>query len=58
MVYGGGPWHGADIEEDTDIGLEDGTKRVEEPAVRVDLLLVFLFETEELVRHPFRGYRF
>lgn len=39
--------HGADVEEDADVGLEDGSEGVEEPAVGVDLLLVFLFEAED-----------
>jgi len=48
MVSRRGPWHGTDIKEDTDIGLEDGTESIEEPAMRVDLLLILLFETNDL----------
>jgi hypothetical protein len=40
-------WNGTNIKEDTDIGLEDGSESVEEPAVRVDFPLIFLFETED-----------
>ncbi len=44
MVYGCGAGHGANVEQDTDIGLEDGAKGVEEPLVRVDF---FFFEAED-----------
>lgn len=35
------------IEQDTDIGLEDGAEGIEEPTMGVDLLLVFFFETKD-----------
>jgi hypothetical protein len=38
---------GADIEEDTHVRVKRFAKRVEEPAVRVELLLVLLLETED-----------
>ena len=38
---------GTDVEKDADIWLENRAKGIEEPAVRVDLLLVLLFETED-----------
>jgi hypothetical protein len=46
MVYTRRAGHSADVEEDTDVGLEDGAKCVEEPAMGVDLFLVLLFEAE------------
>jgi hypothetical protein len=46
MVYGRRAWHGAHIKQNAHVRLEDGAKRIEEPAMRVDLLLVLLFETE------------
>lgn len=47
MVDGRGAGHGADVEEDADVGLEDGSEGVEEPAVGVYLFLVFFFEAED-----------
>ena len=47
MVDRGRTRHRADIEEYADVGLEDGTKGVEEPAMRVDFLLVLFFEAED-----------
>lgn len=47
MVYRRRTGHGTHIEEDANIGLEDGAESVEEPSMRVDLLLVFLFEAED-----------
>lgn len=46
VIYGRGTGHGTNIEEHTDIGLEDWAERIEEPSMGVDLLLVFLLETE------------
>jgi hypothetical protein len=44
--------HRTDVEQDANIGLENGAKGVKEPTVGVDLLLVFLFETkDDLHRH-------
>lgn len=39
-------WHRADIEEDAYIGLQDRAEGIEEPAVRIDFLLVLLFKAE------------
>ena len=47
MVDGGRTRHGTDVQQHADVRLQKGTKRVEEPAVRVDLLLVLLLETED-----------
>jgi hypothetical protein len=47
MVDGGGAGHGANVEQDTDVGLEDWAKGVEEPPMRVDFFLVFFFEAED-----------
>ena len=47
MVDTSGPGHGTDVKQYADVRLEDGTERVEEPAVRVDLLLILLLETED-----------
>ena len=46
MVYRRRARHGTHIEENTDVGLEDGAKGVEEPSMRVDFLLVLFLETE------------
>lgn len=40
-------WHRTHIQEDTNIRLEDGSESVEEPSMRVDFLLVLLFEAED-----------
>ncbi len=37
-----GTEHGTDVEEDANVWYKNGTKCVEEPVVRIDLLLVFL----------------
>ena len=47
MVYRRRARHGTHIKEDADVGLEDGAKGVEEPSMRVDLLLVLFFETKD-----------
>ena len=36
----------ADIEQDADVGLQQRTECVEEPAMRVELLLVLLLQAE------------
>ena|ERR1700722_14226254 len=46
MIYGCGARHSPNIEENADVRLENGAKSVEEPSVRVDLLLILLFEAE------------
>jgi hypothetical protein len=46
MINGRWSGHRSDIQEHADVGLEDGTKGIEEPTMRVDLLLVLLFEAE------------
>lgn len=38
--------HGTHIEQNADVGLQDGAERVEEPAVRIDLLLILLLQAE------------
>ena len=44
--------HCTNIEQDANIGLENGTKGVEEPTMGIDLLLIFLLETkDDLHRH-------
>lgn len=40
-------WHGAYIEQHAYVGFQDRAERVEEPPVRIDLLLVLLLETED-----------
>ena len=47
MVDRRGSRHGSDIEENADIGLQDGAERVEEPTVRVDFLLVLLLQAKD-----------
>ena len=37
----------ANIKQDANIGLEDGAEGVEKPAVRINLLLIFLLETKD-----------
>jgi hypothetical protein len=39
--------HSTDIQKDADIRLQYWAERVEEPTMRVDFLLIFLFETED-----------
>jgi hypothetical protein len=41
-----GARHSSDIDKDANIGLEDWSESVEEPAMRVDLFLVLLLQTE------------
>ena len=38
---------GADVQKDANVWLENRSKGIEEPAMRVDLLLILLFETED-----------
>ncbi|RDA85125.1 hypothetical protein CP532_1559 [Ophiocordyceps camponoti-leonardi (nom. inval.)] len=47
VVEGVAPRSRADVEEDADVGVERLTEGVEEPAVRVELALVLLLETED-----------
>ena len=47
MVEGFAAGTGAAVEEDADVGLEDGAEGLEEPAMGVDFLLILLFETED-----------
>jgi len=42
MIDRAGARHGTNIEEDANGRLKNGPKRVEEPAMRIDLLLAFL----------------
>jgi hypothetical protein len=42
MINRAGTGHGTDVEEDANVWYKNGTKCVEEPVVRIDLLLVFL----------------
>ena len=46
MVYGSRAGRCTNVEEHTDIGLKDGSKSVEEPAMGVDLVLALFFETK------------
>ena len=47
MVNRSGSGHGSNINKDANVWLEDRTKGVEEPTVRVDLFLVLLLQTEQ-----------
>lgn len=38
---------GSSIDQDTDIWIQNGAKRLEEPSMRVDFFLILLLETEE-----------
>ena len=42
--------HSTDIEQHTDVRVEDRAERVEEPPMRVDLLLVLLLHAEDDLR--------
>lgn len=46
VIDRGRTWPRAYVEQYAHIRLQDGPKGVEEPAVRVDLLLILLLETE------------
>ena len=39
--------HRTDVEQNANIGLENGAKSIKEPTVGIDLLLVLLFETKD-----------
>jgi hypothetical protein len=47
MVYRSGTGHSTDVKKDADVGFEDWAKGIEEPAVGVDFLLIFLFQAED-----------
>lgn len=47
MINRAGTRLGTDIEEDANVGLKNRAKRIEEPAVGVDLLLIFLLQTKD-----------
>ena len=47
MVEGIPAWSSTAVEEDADIGLQDGTEGLEEPTVGIDFLLILFLETEE-----------
>ena len=47
MINRAGARHGTDIEENANVRLENRAKRVEEPAMGVDLLLVLFLQTED-----------
>ena len=47
MVDAGRTWHRTGIEEDADVGFEDGAEGVEEPPMGVYFFLVFFFEAED-----------
>ena len=47
MINRAGTKHGTDIEENANVRLENRAKRVEEPAMGVDLLLVFLLQAKD-----------
>ena len=40
-------WHSTRIQENTNVGFENGTESVEEPSMGIDFFLVFFFETED-----------
>lgn len=40
-------WFCARVNKDTDLRVQDAAKSVEEPAVRIDLLAVLLFQTKD-----------
>jgi hypothetical protein len=46
MVNRSGSGLGTNVKKDADVGLENGTKGVEEPTMGVDLLLILLFEAK------------
>ena len=39
--------HRTDVEQDANVGLENGAKGIKEPTVGIDLLLIFLFKTKD-----------
>ena len=47
MIDRAGTRHGTDIEEDANVRLENRAKCVEEPAMGVDLLLIFLLQAKD-----------
>lgn len=47
MIDGGTGGAGTGVDEDADVGIKDTTESLEEPAVRIDLLLIAFFETED-----------
>ena len=47
VVYRHWTRHSTYIEQNTKVGLEDGAESVEEPSMRVDLLLVLLFKAKD-----------
>lgn len=46
MINRSGSRHSSDIDKNANVGLEDRTEGVEEPAMRVDLFLVLLLQAE------------
>ena len=57
MIEGVSAWSSTAVEEDADIGLQDGTEGLEEPTVGIDFLLILFLKTKEhLARdNPFFG---
>jgi hypothetical protein len=47
VINGARTRHGTNVEEDANVGLKDRAKGIEEPAVGVDLLLVFLLQAKD-----------
>lgn len=47
VINGVPPRLGARVDQDADVGIQHATECLEEPAVRIDLLLVLLLETED-----------
>ena len=47
MINGARTGHGTNVKKDADVGLENGTKGVEEPTMRIDLFLVNLFQAKD-----------
>ena len=47
MINRAGARHRTDVQKDANVRLKNRSKSVEEPAVRVDLLLVFLLQAKD-----------
>ena len=47
MINRAGARHRTDVQKDANVRLKNRSKRVEEPAVRIDLLLVFLLQAKD-----------
>ena len=47
MINRGGAGHHTDVQKDANVRLKNRPKRVEEPSVRIDLLLTFLLQAKD-----------